>query len=60
MKQSVLIALLGSCSAVKLGDWYDRDASEDYMSDGEKHNYFIGLNGKTYDLAHHGKLVSEG
>ena len=59
MKSSVLIALIGTSSAVKLGDVFDRDASVDFLADGEKHSYITTNNGKTYDLAQHGKQVQD-
>ena len=59
MKQSVLLALIGASSAVKLGDWYDKDASQDDLAGDEKHNYFTDVNGKTFDLAQHGKFVDQ-
>jgi hypothetical protein len=54
MKSTVLIALFGAASAVKLADAFDTDPSEDVLADKEKHNYFTDQNGKTFDLAQHG------
>ena len=57
MKSSVLLALIGASSAVKLGDYFDQDPSQDDLADNEKHNYFTDQAGKTFDLAEHGKFV---
>ena len=59
MKSSVLIALLGASSAVKLVDSFDEDPTQDFMADAEKHNFFTDQNGKTFDLAQHGKIVDQ-
>ena len=59
MKSSVLIALLGASSAVKLADAFDEDPTTDFMADKEKHTYFTDQNGKTFDLAQHGKIVDQ-
>lgn len=59
MKSSVLLALIGASSAVKINDLFDKDASEDDLADGEKHNFFTDQNGKTFDLSQHGKFVDQ-
>ena len=59
MKSFALAALLGCATAVQINDWYDAGFEEiNFDSDKTKHNYFTAKNGKTYDLAQHGKLVS--
>jgi hypothetical protein len=59
MKSTVLIALLGATSAVRLGDVFDSDSDVDYLADKQKHNYFTDNYGKTYDLAQHGTLLDQ-
>jgi hypothetical protein len=59
MNSFVLLALLGTSSAITLGDVFDNN-QEDIQFDNEKHTYFTALSGKTYDLAQHGKMVNEG
>jgi hypothetical protein len=58
MNSFVLLALLGTSSAITLNDIFDNN-QEDIQFDTEKHSYFTALSGKTYDLAQHGKMVTD-